>query len=372
MHLEHLWLTDFRSYREAEFSPAPAGITLVTGANGEGKTNLVEAIGYLACLKSVRASPSEALVRAGAPRGTAIVRGSGERAGRRLMVEAELHAAGRDRVQFNGQPVRRLRDLADGFQMTVFLPDDLVLVKGGPQGRRELLDDLLVALHPRHEATIAEVERVLKQRNALLKSALGASRGGSRPLPEDVVVTLDVWDSKLADAGETLASARSELAVALEPLAGAAYARLAIGVAHRGRGSVSLEYRRSWPGSLSDALRDARADDLRRGLSTVGPHRDDLSLQVGELPARTHASQGEQRSLALALRLAGHDLVTERTGSAPILLLDDVFSELDPVRSEALLACLPAGQAVITTAGDVPPGAAIESRVRVEDGKVLA
>lgn len=372
MHLEHLWLTDFRSYRDAEFSPAPAGITLVTGANGEGKTNLVEAIGYLACLKSVRGGPAESLVRTDASTGTAVVRGTGDRAGRRITVEAELHAAGRDRVQFNGQPVRRLRDLSDGFQVTVFLPDDLVLVKGGPQCRREFLDDLLVALHPRHETTISEVERVLKQRNALLKSALTASRGGNRPLPEDVVVTLDVWDSKLAAAGELLASARSELASELEPPAGSAYARLASGVAHRGRASVSLDYRRSWPGSLADALGDARTEDLRRGVSTVGPHRDDLSLRVGELPARTHASQGEQRSLALALRLAGHELVTERTGSAPILLLDDVFSELDPIRSEALLACLPGGQAVITTAGDVPPGAAVESRVRVEDGKVLA
>jgi DNA replication and repair protein RecF len=244
------------------------------------------------------------------------------------------------------------------------------LVKGGPQGRREYLDGLLVSLHPRHDATITEVERVLKQRNALLKSAGGAAMSG-RPLPPEVVSTLDVWDTKLSDAGEALASARAGLSVALEPLAGAAYGQLAAGVAHRGRDRVRLTYRRSWEGSLFTALGDARRDDLRRGVTTVGPHRDELSLEVGVLAGRTHASQGEQRSLALALRLAGHALVTERIRSAPILLLDDVFSELDPARSEALLACLPDGQAVVTTAGDLPPGATVAARARVEDGKLL-
>ena len=176
MHLDHLWLTDFRSYREAEFTPAPDGITVVSGANAEGKTNLLEAIGYLATLRSFRGSPAEAMVRAGAATGAAVVRADGFREGRRLLVEAELHATGRDRVQLNGQPLRRSRDLLGAFCVTVFAPDDLDLVKGGPQGRRQYLDDLLVALHPRHDATISEVERVLKQRNALLKSA-GASAG---------------------------------------------------------------------------------------------------------------------------------------------------------------------------------------------------
>jgi DNA replication and repair protein RecF len=370
MHLEHLWLTDFRSYRDAEFSPAPAGITVVSGNNGEGKTNLLEAIGYLATLKSFRGSPAEAMVRDGAPGSQAVVRAEGSREGRHLLVEAELHAAGRDRVQVNRQPLRRSRDLLGALCVTVFGPDDLGLVKGGPQGRREYLDDLLVSLHPRHDATITEVERVLKQRNALLKSAGGAAMSG-RPLAPDVESTLDVWDAKLSEAGEALASARAALTEALEPLAGTAYGQLAAGVAHRGRDRVRLSYRRSWEGSLVTALRDARRDDLRRGVTTIGPHRDELLLAVGDLAGRTHASQGEQRSLALALRLAGHALVTERIGSAPILLLDDVFSELDPARSEALLACLPPGQAVVTTADDLPPGARVAARARVEDGKLL-
>jgi DNA replication and repair protein RecF len=317
----------------------------------------------------MRGSPSEALVRDGTSQ--AVIRAVGSREGRRLTVEAELHAVGRDRVQVNGQALRRTRDLLGALQVTVFAPDDLSLVKGGPQGRRDYLDGLLVALHPRHDATITEVERVLKQRNALLKSAGPSSSGGRSPAP-DVVSTLDVWDAKLAEAGEALVRAREGLVAALEPLAGASYGQLAVGVAHRGRDRVRLGYQRSWAGGLAEALAGARTDDLRRGVTTVGPHRDELVLHVGDLPARTHASQGEQRSLALALRLCGHQLVTDRIDSSPILLLDDVFSELDAVRGHALLACLPAGQAIVTTAGDLPPGASVACRATVEDGKVLA
>jgi DNA replication and repair protein RecF len=371
VHLDHLWLTDFRSYREAEFTPAPLGITVVTGANGEGKTNLIEAMGYLASLRSLRGSPAEAMVRHGSTTGYAVVRADGQREGRRVLVEAELHAEGRDRVRMGGQPLRRARDLLGAFQVTVFLPDDLVLVKGGPQWRREYLDDLLVALHPRHDATIAEVDRVLKQRNALLKSASAPGGRTTRTVPDDVAVTLDVWDAKLASAGEELVRARTGLVRALEPVAGESYRRLAVGVAHRGRDAISMSYRQSWAGPLLEALQASRLSDLRRGATSLGPHRDDMDLTVGGLSARSHASQGEQRSLALALRLAGHQLVAGRIGSTPILLLDDVFSELDQVRSDALLSCLPAGQAVVTTAGDLPPGTDVQARYRVEDGKLL-
>jgi DNA replication and repair protein RecF len=370
MYLERLWLTDFRSYREAEFAPARVGITVVQGANGEGKTNLLEAIGYLATLRSFRGSPAEAMVSHESQSGRAVVRAEGRREERRLLVEAELHATGRDRVQVNRQPLRRSRDLLGAFCVTVFAPDDLGLVKGAPQGRRDFLDELLISLHPRHDATIAEVERILKQRNALLKSAAGGAAGG-RPPPADVTLTLDVWDAKLASAGGTLVAAREALTRALEPLCGAAYSRLAAAMAHRGRAEIRLSYRRSWEGELQTALGRARQDDLRRGVTTVGPHRDELLVEVGGLGGRLYASQGEQRSLALALRLAGHQLVTDRIGSAPILLLDDVFSELDAVRSEALLTCLPPGQAVLTTAGELPPGAEIAARARLEDGKLL-
>jgi DNA replication and repair protein RecF len=371
MHLETLWLTDFRSYRDAEFGPARSGITVVTGGNGEGKTNLIEAIGYLATLRSMRGSPADAMVRVGSTTGWAVVRAEGRREGRRILIEAELHSVGRDRVQVNGQALRRSRDLLGALQVTVFSPDDLILIKGGPQGRRQYLDDLLVALHPRHDATLAEVDRVLKQRNALLKTAAGPSGRLGRDLPEDVATTLDVWDAKLAASGEQLAVARTALSAALEPLAAGFYRRLAAAVSHQGRDVVSFNYRQSWQGDLLGALGAARTEDLRRGVTTVGPHRDELDLEVGGLAARTHASQGEQRSLTLAMRLAGHTLVSERVGSPPVLLLDDVFSELDQARALGLLACLPEGQAVVTTASDLPPGADVQARFRVEDGKLL-
>lgn len=370
MHIDRLWLTDFRSYSEAEFAPAPEGLTLVSGSNGEGKTNLVEAIAYAATLKSFRGSPGEALVRVARsgepPVQHAIVRAEGLRESRKVLVEAEVNSAGRDRVQVNGQPLKRSRDLLEYFQVTVFSPDDLSLVKGGPHERRQYLDDLLVALHPRHTDTITEVERVLKQRNALLKSAAG----GSTVAPE-VESTLDVWDSKLSEAGERLAAVRASLTAALEPLVGDAYGRLAAAVSERGRDVIHLGYTRSWHGSLAEALRGARRDDLRRGVTTVGPQRDELEMRIGEFPARTHASQGEQRSLTLALRVGGHHLVTQRIGTSPILLLDDVFSELDGERSASLLACLPEGQAIVTTAGEAPPGAEVAMRYRVEGGKLL-
>ncbi|MDQ2724982.1 MAG: DNA replication/repair protein RecF [Actinomycetota bacterium] len=368
MHLSHLWLTDFRSYPAAELVPAPAGLTVVEGANGEGKTNLLEAIGYLATLRSFRGAPADAMVRTGAE--SAIVRAEAEREGRAVLIEAELRRVGRDRVQVNRQPLRRTRDLLGALVVTVFAPDDLALVKAGPGGRRDYLDDLLVALHPRHDATQGELDRVLKQRNALLKSS------GGRANP-DVTATLDVWDAKLAAAGETLVAARQGLTGALSPVASEAYAALATaspqaGAAGRGRDVVALSYQRSWSGPLDEALAGARAEDLRRGVTTVGPHRDELDLFVGGLPARTHASQGEQRSLALALRLAGHRIVTDRIGSAPVLLLDDVFSELDPFRAGALLAGLPEGQALLTTASGLPPGATPAVTARLANGTLVS
>lgn len=382
MQLGQLWLTDFRSYASVDFSPSPGGLTVIEGPNGEGKTNLLEAIAYLATLRSFRGAPADAMVRTGAEQ--AVVRATTSTDGRDQLIEAELHAHGRDRVQLNRQPLRRTRDLLGALVVTVFTPDDLSLVKGGPAGRRDYLDDLLVALHPRHDATQTEVERVLKQRNALLKSAQAGPGGGRGrgSVPDDVLITLDVWDAKLAEAGEALVAARMGLVGALSAVASSAYEGLAVEAAARGRATVALTYAPSWdlpagatgqPGTLglADALAAARDEDLRRGVTTVGPHRDELLLAVGGEPARTHASQGEQRSLALALRLAGHQVVTGRLGSPPVLLLDDVFSELDPVRAGALLAGLPDGQAILTTASGVPPGAKPEVSLRVADGALV-
>jgi DNA replication and repair protein RecF len=359
MQLDHLWLTDFRNYVIAELVPAPSGLTVITGGNGEGKTNLLEAVAYLSTLRSFRGAPGEALIRVGAER--AIVRGAARRAERTLLVEAELGDGGRDRVQINRQPLRRTRDLIEALQVTVFAPDDLALIKAGPQGRRDYLDDLLAALHLRHDALRTEVERVLRQRNALLKQAAG----NPRP-PADVLTTLEVWDQKLAEAGTALADARDEVVATLAPHVAVAYDQVADRI-----GEVATTYHRSWVGPLATALASARVDDLRRGITTVGPHRDDLLITLAGLPSRTHASQGEQRSLALALRLAGHAVLTAAIGSAPVLLLDDVFSELDPDRAEALLGCLPHGQALLTTAGNIPVHAQPALVVRVEGGKLL-
>ncbi|HVL93293.1 MAG TPA: DNA replication/repair protein RecF [Acidimicrobiales bacterium] len=356
MTLRRLWLTDFRNYATAEVCPAPAGLTVVEGGNGDGKTNLLEAIGYLATLASFRGAPSEALVRRGRP--SAVVRAETDQRGRAVLVEAEIRPGQRDRVLVNRQRLPRSRDLLGVFRVSVFAPDDLVMVQGGPSERRRYLDDGLVALHPRHDALRTEVDRVLRQRAALLKQC-----GGQ--LDAAASTTLDVWDDKLARAGEALVAARQALVADLEPVVTKAYDQVAATAA-----AVTLAYHQSWQGPLAAALAATRRDDVRRGTTGVGPHRDDLALHIDGLPARTHASRGEQRSLALALRLAVHQVVTAVADAAPVLLLDDVFSELDAQRSEALLAHLPSGQALLTTAGPLPPTAHPDARIRVRQGVV--
>ena len=351
MRLTHLWLHDFRNYESADLV-LPAGLTVVRGANGEGKTSLLEGIGYLATLSSFRGVPSEALVREGATQ--AVVRGEGERNGRQLLIEAEIGSAGRGRVAVNKQRLRRSSDLLDALRVSVFAPDDLELVKGGPSARRRYLDDTLVALSPKHEALRRDLDRILRQRTALLRQS------GGRLSPE-IATTLDVWDAKLVAAGEALADARAALVADLEPALAKAYADLS-----PTRGAVTASYDAPWRGSgLAAALAEARHDELRRGVCLVGPHRDDLTLRINAMPARTHASQGEQRSMALALRLAAHRLVADALDDVPILLLDDVFSELDPARTDNLLHHLPPGQAVLTTAGPLPAGAQPDQVVTV-------
>ncbi len=362
-----------------------AGLTVVQGSNAEGKTNLLEAIAYLATLSSFRGVPNEALVRFGCTQ--AVVRGQGRRGDRELLLEAEIRAVGRGRVSLNRQAVRRAADLSGALRVSVFSPDDLVLVKGSPGGRRRWLDDALVALHPRNDAIRREFERVLRQRTSLLGQA------GGRLTP-DVASTLDVWDTKLAESGEALVRARVEFLDKAQPLVAEAYANLATvdparpdqyeagggpqGPSSRSEGrsgaattSVTLAYEAPWrEQGLAAALVDARTQELRRGVSLVGPHRDDVTLLVGGLAARTQASQGEQRSLALALRLAAHQVVTDELGEAPLLLLDDVFSELDAQRSRALFGHLPPGQALLTTTGPVPEEARPERVLEVVGGRI--
>jgi DNA replication and repair protein RecF len=365
-----LWLTDYRSYTSAQLDLAP-GLTALVGANGEGKTNLLEALAWLATLSSFRNAPTESLVRRGAP--FAVVRARAEREGRELLIEAQIQPNGRNRVQVNRQPLRRARDLLGSLRVSVFTPDDLTIVKDGPGERRRFLDDALVSLHPRNDGLRSAVEKVLRQRNALLKQTGGR-------LDESSAFTLDVWDAKLAESGAALAAARLDLLDRMRPVLAATYDALA-----RRPALVTVGYESAWAGpevatgegrgdalagSLARALAASRTDDVRRGVSTVGPHRDDVALSIAGAPSRTQASQGEQRTLALALRLAVHDVVTAASGSPPVLLLDDVFSELDPDRSAALLANLPPGQTLLTTASILPADAHPDVVVRLEGGRI--
>jgi DNA replication and repair protein RecF len=355
VHLSALSVTDFRSYPAAALDLTP-GITALVGPNGQGKTNLVEAVGYLASQSSHRVALDAPLVRVGAER--AVVRGRIVNDNREALVEVEVTPGRANRARLNGAAVSRARDVIGVLRTVLFAPEDLALVKGDPAGRRDYLDRLLVARSPRYAAVHADYERVLKQRNALLKSAGFARRSGS------TLGTLDVWDAHLATAGAAVLAGRHELVAALRPLVDKAYATVS-----RGGGPALLAYRTSLADDVSEttdrgvleaalaaALAETRDRELERGITLVGPHRDDLVLSLGELPAKGYASHGESWSFALALRLAAYDLL-RGDGGEPVLVLDDVFAELDAHRRESLAELVaPAEQVLITAAvvADVP------------------
>ena len=358
MFVERLELVDFRNYRDASFALTP-GVTAVVGQNAQGKTNVAEALGFLATLDSFRRVPTVALVREGAE--SAIVRAVVRHEDTRdLLIEVQIQRQGRTQVLVNKQRLVRTRDLLGYIRVSVFSPDDLELVKGAPSERRRFLDDTLVSLAVKNDALRLELDRVLRQRNTLLRQAGGR-------LSEDIAFSLDVWDEKLAAVGDDMGRERASLIAQLQPRVEQAYQHLA------GRSlAVGMGYEPAWRRTgLRSALANARTDDVRRGVSTVGPHRDEVELSLGALPARTHASQGDMRSLALSLRLAAHGLVTERTGMSPLLILDDVLSELDPGRCAALLTHLPVGQVVITTASPLPDSALPDRIIRIESGRIV-
>jgi DNA replication and repair protein RecF len=416
VHLTRLSLTDFRSYAAADLSLAP-GVTTLLGANGQGKTNLVEAAAYIATLGSHRVSTDAPLVRRGAER--AILRAAITSAVRDTLVELEINPGRANRARLNRVAVPRARQVLGALRTVMFAPEDLALVKGDPDQRRRYLDDLLVARAPRFAAVRADYDRVLRQRTALLKSLRarpgwrvparsggGPGRGapageGDGPPARGAAATLEIWDEQLASTGAELVAARLELTAALRPLVASAYADVS-----GGAGDAALAYRQarlpagdvppaglpagdlpdgdgrpgsqpdgsadSQPGepradradraALADSLREAiaaaRAEELERAVCLVGPHRDELELRIGGLPARGYASQGESWSMALALRLSGYQLL-RADGDDPVLILDDVFAELDAGRRERLAALVARAEQVLVTAAvaaDVPAG----------------
>ena len=349
VRLSWIELADFRSYGALCWEPSP-GVNVLVARNAAGKTNLLEAIGYLSSLRSFRKVADGVLIRMGAE--GAVVRGEVVAANSSTLIEVELPAGGRRRAQVNRGRLGRLADLLGKVRSVVFLPDDLDLVKRGPAYRRDLLDTIAVQMWPGAYGDQREYERALRQRNMLLKQM---GRRADR-------VSLDVWDERLAAAGSRMMARRSAAIAAIEPRAGAFYRDLS-GDATR----VTIDYRSGWgaeqagdqPGwenALREALGAVRPKDLERRVSTVGPHRDDVLLFLDERDARLRASQGEQRTLTLALRLAAHRAVQETISDEPLLLLDDVFSELDRHRARALARFLPDAQIFITTAReeDVP------------------
>jgi DNA replication and repair protein RecF len=367
--LTRLALTDFRSYTDVDVPLLP-GVTIFSGLNGEGKTNLVEAVAYAATLASHRAAQDAPLIRKGTDQ--AIIRAAISTSANDALVEIELNAGRANRVRLNRTPLTRPRDILGVLRTVLFAPEDLALVKGDPGDRRRFLDDLLVAMAPRYAAVRADYDRVVKQRTALLKSA-GPKGGpkGNRQSREAVTATLDVWDAHLARTGAELLVAREHLVTVLRPYVENSYAA----VAGDGRGRAAIEYRRSFEGqpgaeggathgdrvraaeqALRAALLEVRASELDRGVCLAGPHRDELELSVRGLPARGYASHGESWSVALALRLASFDLL--RAGREdPVLILDDVFAELDAGRRDRLAALVAEAEQVLVTAAvpeDIP------------------
>ncbi|WP_068425849.1 DNA replication/repair protein RecF [Janibacter terrae] len=383
MHVRHLSLGDFRSYPSAELALEP-GITTLVGLNGQGKTNLVEAIGYVASLSSHRVATDQPMVRFGSDR--AIVRCAVVRDGRESLVELEITPGRANRAKLNRSPLPRTRDVLGTLRTVLFAPEDLALIKGDPGERRRFLDDLLVQRQPRWSGVRSDYDKILKQRGALLKSAaaLLGSRSGRgrrsssapegvdpRAAVEDALRTLEIWDDNLATLGSQLLYARLRLLRDLVPHLQEAYREVSAN-----QSEATAVYRSSLheeaaeaiaagevpePEQLRAAMLESMArvrdQEVERGVNLVGPHRDDLVLGLGEMPAKGYASHGESWSFALALRLAAYHLLRHDLGDDPVLVLDDVFAELDSGRRERLAAMVADCEQVLITAAvpqDVP------------------
>jgi DNA replication and repair protein RecF len=381
MFVDHLQLTDFRSYESVDL-PLQAGVTTFVGANGQGKTNLVEALEYLSTMSSHRVASEVPLVRSGAIR--AVVRAkvvAGLDDPRQLTLELEINPGKANRAKLNRSPLRQAREIVGVLRTVLFSPVDIAIVKGDPSERRRFLDDLIVARWPRLAGVRADYERILKQRNTLLKSLSGRFRGGAPPA--DSEATLEVWDTHLARTGGELLEARLVTLADLAPHVSKAYADIAPtnnDAAAEYRASFDLDATRdadqpnaraNLSAALTAGMAERRAEEIQRGVSLVGPHRDDIVLSLGMLPAKGYASHGESWSFALALRLGGFHLL-RADGVEPVLMLDDVFAELDSVRRERLASAVRVAEQVFVTAAvgaDVPELLAGQ-RFRVAGGEV--
>ena len=384
MIVTRLSLTDYRNYEVAELELVP-GPNLLVGSNGQGKTNLVEAIGYLSTLGSHRVSSDAALIRTGAE--SAIIRARLEHGERNLLLEVQLNRTGANRAQVNRGPVKP-RELPRYISTVLFAPEDLALVRGEPSGRRRFLDQLLVQLTPRLSSVFADYERVVRQRNTLLKSARGAR------LPETGLSTLEIWNERLVDLGSEIIEARGALVARLRPHVEDAYVAIA-GESQRAELANELSILGAQPeedpaapdaavrteisaaeavAAFTNALALRRRAELDRGLTLVGPHRDDLLLTLNGLPARGYASHGESWSFALSLKIASAALLrAESPAGDPVLILDDVFAELDQDRRGRLAAAVRDYEQVLITAavlGDVPEEFATHV-IRIRAGRIL-
>ena len=383
MIVSHLSLSDFRNYESAEVDLRP-GPNLFVGSNGQGKTNLVESIAYLSTLASHRVSADQALIRQGSE--LAIVRARLEHADRQVLVEVQLNRSGANRAQVNRVAVKP-RELPRYVASVLFAPEDLALVRGEPAGRRRFLDQLLVQLFPRFAGVISDYERVLRQRNTLLKSARGARVGDGQ------LSTLELWDERLIGLGSEIIVGRQELVDRLRPHVAEAYASIA-GDEHRAELAFQLSIlgarpdeelandvdtgRSPEPSEIAELFRAAlarvRRDELDRGLTLIGPHRDDLLLVLNGLPARGYASHGESWSFALSLKLASAAVL--RADSAvgdPVVILDDVFAELDEGRRAKLASAIGDYEQVLITAAvfdDVPAPLAAHT-VHILAGRIV-
>lgn len=368
MWVRQVRLTDFRSYEQAVIDIEP-GVTVLLGANGQGKTNVVEAIGYASLLASHRVATDGPLVRMGAER--AVVGIDAMIDDRSTLIELEINPGRANRARLNRSPVPRPREIVGLVRTVLFAPEDLGLVKGDPGERRRLLDDLLVQRTPRLHGVRAEFDRVLKQRNALLKAWVGGDSSARD--------TLDVWDTQYVASAAELTAARGALLDRLTPLAADAYRGISggeagdLGIAYVASCGEQLGHDRDdWSALISGALSARRREELARGLTLVGPHRDDVRLTLGPAPAKGFASHGESWSIALALRIAALELM-RLDGDDPVLILDDVFAELDSVRRSAVVTqVLAATQTIITAAvaADVPTGLA-QRTLQVTRGSVV-